>query len=691
MTSFPPPPAELVAALHGLDGRHLIRALVEDPSHLLLHGLLQAADEPSIGGRAGSLQELADALILIFEAHAHPAGGDGGVFLAQHALTLQLRESFRGSQGKELGHRHLMRSNSLGTKVAVTLAHRVCSPYLRSVFEAPIAVLLRNRSTFEINPSRADEGEDMESNRLLLERVADGFLTAVTSTVGRMPTPLTRLCSYTALLAQALFPHLSEDECHSSALGTFFFLRFFCPAVVSPWSLGLLSQWQLGRLGDRSGSDASGDDDHPLTARRPAGCLGEQATAAAGGKPEHKLHEEGDDEEGGGDDNDDDDGEDGTRGMDFAAGLQALDKDKRRGLVMAAKLLQALANGVRFGAKEPFMAAANTFIDSKADSLPKFYRNLVVAGADAERRAVAAPVSSSATDLLQRGGRSASVMSSASSHSSTISPSPRSSVSSSTTGVGGGASAASSNSPAGGVDCEDHLKQWRQQQHRRQQQRQQRREKRRERRVAAAVGTIRSVIRDHCNRISHAVERAMREATDIVGLVNLVKQRQDALVAAATASAAQGGPQGDGGSSSAASSAASGASSAAGRERDKGAAGGAGGPRATTCTTQHILRCHYDQLAEHHILSLLDMADGAGHGVANMMKEKKGAMAGGWTYSRYSQGVHISIRKSAPLLPQTRPSAASPPSPPLPKSVLDDAVVPRANPPRILRPASTQG
>lgn len=50
--------------------------------------------------------------------------------------------------------------------------------------------------------------------------------------------------------------------------------------------------------------------------------------------------------------------------------------DSRRKLVLIAKVLQNLANGVRFGAKESYMTPFHAFIDENEERTKRFFEEL---------------------------------------------------------------------------------------------------------------------------------------------------------------------------------------------------------------------------------------------------------------------------------------------------------------------------
>ncbi|KAH3757384.1 GTPase activation, GAP [Pelomyxa schiedti] len=63
----------------------------------------------------------------------------------------------------------------------------------------------------------------------------------------------------------------------------------------------------------------------------------------------------------------------------------------RRQLIIIAKILQNLANGVQFGAKEPFMVKFNTFLETNTPSLKSFYDEICTKGAEEPAKPVPVP------------------------------------------------------------------------------------------------------------------------------------------------------------------------------------------------------------------------------------------------------------------------------------------------------------
>jgi hypothetical protein len=50
----------------------------------------------------------------------------------------------------------------------------------------------------------------------------------------------------------------------------------------------------------------------------------------------------------------------------------------KRTLTLIAKILQNLANGVRFGRKEPFMTVMNPFISDNLENIKRFFDDIAV-------------------------------------------------------------------------------------------------------------------------------------------------------------------------------------------------------------------------------------------------------------------------------------------------------------------------
>lgn len=110
--------------------------------------------------------------------------------------------------------------------------------YVRSVL-LPIFQKLSERPRedrcFELDPSKIGPDEDVNKNRKNVIEATEMFLNAICDSLDDAPRSLRKICNFILTAVREKFP-----EAKYTAVGSFIFLRFFCPAIVSPETEGLV-------------------------------------------------------------------------------------------------------------------------------------------------------------------------------------------------------------------------------------------------------------------------------------------------------------------------------------------------------------------------------------------------------------------------------------------------------------------
>ena len=112
--------------------------------------------------------------------------------------------------------------------------------YLQEAILPLIRELLTSKTSWELDPSKLsssvkDKTAELEMNQANLADLAQRVLNQLVSTVQLLPQSFRKVCGFLKLAVEQKFP-----ESSTTAIGGFMFLRFFCPALVSPESFGLL-------------------------------------------------------------------------------------------------------------------------------------------------------------------------------------------------------------------------------------------------------------------------------------------------------------------------------------------------------------------------------------------------------------------------------------------------------------------
>ncbi|KAI7885566.1 hypothetical protein K492DRAFT_234094, partial [Lichtheimia hyalospora FSU 10163] len=132
----------------------------------------------------------------------------------------------------------LFRHTSVATHFLSGVAKRCGTEYIQEILY-PVFRALNNEelppnTSFELNPSRLKPDEDIEANRENVAKLTDKLLTAICESADAAPSMIREICYNISECTAERFP-----EARYTAVGAFIFLRFFCPAIVAPESIGI--------------------------------------------------------------------------------------------------------------------------------------------------------------------------------------------------------------------------------------------------------------------------------------------------------------------------------------------------------------------------------------------------------------------------------------------------------------------
>uniref|UniRef100_A0AAX7TKG1 Neurofibromin n=1 Tax=Astatotilapia calliptera TaxID=8154 RepID=A0AAX7TKG1_ASTCA len=160
----------------------------------------------------------------------------------------------------------LFRGNSLASKImtfcfkvyGAAYLQKLLEPLLRGVITTPEHI------SFEVDPTRLEQGENLEENQRNLLQITERFFQAIISSSGEFPPQLRSVCHclYQAtchsLLNKATVKEKKESkkavvsqrfpQNSIGAVGSAMFLRFINPAIVSPYETGILDKKPLPRI-----------------------------------------------------------------------------------------------------------------------------------------------------------------------------------------------------------------------------------------------------------------------------------------------------------------------------------------------------------------------------------------------------------------------------------------------------------
>jgi len=97
--------------------------------------------------------------------------------------------------------------------------------------------LIFDKKGLEVDPERMEEGSDLDEMRWTLMAQSQKILKVILQSADKCPTQFRILCSELKKTVGNRFP-----DSVNKTIGGFIFLRFFCPAVTSPESYGIVDE-----------------------------------------------------------------------------------------------------------------------------------------------------------------------------------------------------------------------------------------------------------------------------------------------------------------------------------------------------------------------------------------------------------------------------------------------------------------
>ncbi|KAA8594395.1 hypothetical protein FQN60_005229, partial [Etheostoma spectabile] len=139
----------------------------------------------------------------------------------------------------------LFRGNSLASKImtfcfkvyGAAYLQKLLEPLLRGVITTPEHI------SFEVDPTRLEQGENLEDNQRNLLQITERFFQAIVGSSSEFPPQLRSVCHCLYQVVSQRFPQNSIG-----AVGSAMFLRFVNPAIVSPYEAGILDKKPLFRI-----------------------------------------------------------------------------------------------------------------------------------------------------------------------------------------------------------------------------------------------------------------------------------------------------------------------------------------------------------------------------------------------------------------------------------------------------------
>ena len=122
----------------------------------------------------------------------------------------------------------LFRKNSLVSKVFMCYARDLCADYLKSTLVSLILKIDESSDSYELDPNRIGEDEDVAENQQALLNACLNLLESLHESIGEINAGLSYCFHIIQRTVITKFPE-SANIC----IGGFYFLRMICPIIAS--------------------------------------------------------------------------------------------------------------------------------------------------------------------------------------------------------------------------------------------------------------------------------------------------------------------------------------------------------------------------------------------------------------------------------------------------------------------------
>ena len=143
------------------------------------------------------------------------------IAIIKHGITQTVNETQDGGT--------LFRENTTVTKLMTAYAKTIGKNYLVNTLKRLVTLLFSSTEGFEVNPAKADPDDDLVENLNNLMDWCERFVEQIVQTVDAAPIQFREICQHLQVETAPKFP-----KSQHMVVGGFIFLRFFCPAILSP-------------------------------------------------------------------------------------------------------------------------------------------------------------------------------------------------------------------------------------------------------------------------------------------------------------------------------------------------------------------------------------------------------------------------------------------------------------------------
>eukprot|EP01102_Stenamoeba_stenopodia_P021856 TRINITY_DN891_c0_g2_i1.p1 TRINITY_DN891_c0_g2~~TRINITY_DN891_c0_g2_i1.p1 ORF type:complete len:660 (+),score=165.91 TRINITY_DN891_c0_g2_i1:386-2365(+) len=159
------------------------------------------------------------------------------VFETQRSLTTLLLASIDREVKVASTEKTLFRANTVHSKILSAHARIVGHIYLRQTLGVYVNLMIAESIPLEVDPARLKPTESLPENQKNLQEMTRKFVQGLQRSIDLVPLAFRDICHQLKEKVSSKFPDVNPLV----SVGSFFFLRYACPAVINPTSFGLCS------------------------------------------------------------------------------------------------------------------------------------------------------------------------------------------------------------------------------------------------------------------------------------------------------------------------------------------------------------------------------------------------------------------------------------------------------------------